>query len=81
MNRYFKEVEELDNGKISLREFVEQKVGFINPDLWQIMAVYRIYLEDGGKRYAYEDFLSEFGLEEDEESKQVRNNFMKEKAL
>lgn len=57
MKRYFREVRMLDKGEISIEEFirrvvsVEEKITDVD-----IAVAYRIYVEDGGRRYGFEDF-------------------------
>ena len=77
MKRYFKEVKKVDRGEMSINDFVETM--FSEPEIYEVMAAYRIYKEDGGSKYSYQDFLNALGLQETEEDKQVFNNFMNSK--
>ncbi len=56
MKRYWREVRELDEGKISIREFILKVMG--NRKVTDILAAaaYKIYVEDGGRRYSIDDF-------------------------
>ena len=59
MRRFYKDVRRLDRGETTIRNFAELVFGTID-SLPEISAVYRIYKEDGGKRYTYEDFKNAF---------------------
>ncbi|NPA98374.1 MAG: hypothetical protein GXO43_03250, partial [Crenarchaeota archaeon] len=57
MKRYFKLVKLLDRGKITIREFMERIEGKKQIDVITAAALYRIYIEDGGRKYGLDDFL------------------------
>ena len=57
MRRYFGLVKKLDSGKISIREFIQAIFRCKTIDEATATAAYRIYIEDGGKRYTFDDFM------------------------
>ncbi len=77
MKRYFNEVKKVDRGEMPVKEFVEKM--FSEPEIYEVMAAYRIYKEDGGRKYSYQDFLNAVGLKETEEDRQVFKGFMNSK--
>jgi len=56
MKRYRLEVRKLDEGKISIREFCKFVMAFEIDSLPELSACYRIYKEDGGRVWDWEDF-------------------------
>jgi hypothetical protein len=59
MKRYFKEGKMLDSGKITIKDFIklifpeDEKISDVS-----VLVAYKIYIEDGGKKYKLEDFVS-----------------------
>jgi len=56
MKRYRAEVRRLDEGRITIRDFCKAVMGLSIDTLPELSACYRIYREDGGRRYTWEDF-------------------------
>lgn len=55
MKRYYDEVRRLDSGMMSIDEFIRIFTDEA-PSLTDVMVAYRIYREDGGRRYRWSDF-------------------------
>jgi len=56
------EIEELDTGKMSIRDFVCAASGEIDLDLmwdYELATIFRLYVENGGQRYTFSDFFQE----------------------
>ena len=72
MKKYYREVRELDEGKISIKEFIKRVTrprGKIT-DIDATVA-YVVYVQDGGTKYTFRDFIKEVeekitGLEPEE---------------
>jgi len=61
MRRYFKEVKMVDKGVMTPKEFTERIFG--SCEWYEVWAAARIYQEDGGKRFAPDEFVKEVGVE------------------
>jgi len=56
MKRYFNEVKLLDSNKITVDEFIRRVMGTDEIDEVIATVAYRIYVEDGGRCYKFNDF-------------------------
>ena len=50
MKHYYKQVEMIDNGTMSVTEFIMRMFGSNIPKVYELEAAKRIYTEDGGKK-------------------------------
>jgi len=55
MDRYFDEVKKVDRGEMSPKEFAQRIFGGL--DWARAWAAARVYLEDGGECYGFEEFV------------------------
>ncbi len=56
MKRYFKLVQQLDKGKVTVKEFIRRVMFTDTINEYQATVAYMIYREDGGRRFKPEDF-------------------------
>ncbi len=68
MRRYFKLVQKLDNGKITVKEFIKRVTSTDKINEYQATAAFMIYQEDGGRRFKPSDFDRVVEVREDPNS-------------
>lgn len=78
MDRYFDEVKKVDRGEMSPKEFTQRIFGEL--DWARAWAAARVYLEDGGERYGFEEFVEQCQVKVPEEIADAWPEFLSSKA-
>jgi len=57
MQRYYKEVKLIDRNRMSIKEFGKRVFGTDELSVYEAVALYNMYKEDGGRTKNLDDFL------------------------
>jgi len=77
MIRYHGLVKQLDRGEISVQQFCNRIFPSGISDIFQLAACYRIYAEDGGRLWDWQDFVRAYPQvqDADDEAKRIAEQF------